>query len=162
MTIVLQRVLMYKRRTWFFFLEVWTNTAWIPNICATYKKNVIADFFSNFFVFLEMIFNDFVEYDGWHDVNMCTLYGMMKQIEKTLFVSFIFFSFFHKSKKCWRSYAYAHVMNHWYVWHAMIFFLNLKMMMHAWMRGCMGGICFFHFLFFLYFNLRAKKTRLRG
>ena len=24
------------------------------------------------------------------------------------------FSFFHKSKKCWRSYAYAHVMNHWW------------------------------------------------
>jgi len=44
----------------------------------------------------------------------------------------------------------------------MIFFLNLEMMMHAWMRGCMGGICFFYFLFFLYFNLKAKKTRLRG
>jgi len=30
------------------------------------QKNVIADFcFSNFFIFvLEMIFNDFVEYDG--------------------------------------------------------------------------------------------------
>jgi len=105
-------------------------------------------------------------------MHVCTLYGMMKQIKKTLFVSFIFpffinlrnvggvmhmhtlwiiddvwhamifflnvdddacmnawmlgwdswdsyllffhFSFFHKSKKCWRSYAYAHVINHWW------------------------------------------------
>jgi len=36
------------------------------------------------------------------------------------------------------------------------------MMMHTWMRGCMDEICFFHFLFFLYFNLIATKTRLRG
>jgi len=26
----------------------------------------------------------------------------------------LFFHFFHKSNKCWRSYAYAHVMNHWW------------------------------------------------
>jgi len=65
--------------------------------------------------FLEMIFNDFVEYDGWFDD----------------------------------------------AWHVMISFWTY-MMMHTWMRGYMGEICFFHFLFFLYFNLRARKTRLKA
>jgi len=45
------------------------------------------------------------------------------------------------------------------VWHAMIFFLNLDddACMDAWMHG--WNLLFF---IFLYFNLRAKKTRLRG
>jgi len=44
----------------------------------------------------------------------------------------------------------------------MIFFLKLYDML-TWMCGCMSEICFFfHFSFFLYFNLRVRKTRLRG
>jgi len=45
----------------------------MPNICETYTKKFHCWlFFLNFFIYLffEMIFNDFVEYDGWHDVMM--------------------------------------------------------------------------------------------
>jgi len=82
-----------KKENLDFTLEVSTKIAWMPNIGETYKNIVIADF-SNFltfsFFFFEMVFNDVVEYDGWHDVNMCMLYSMMKWIENTLFVFFIF------------------------------------------------------------------------
>jgi len=62
---------------------------------------------------------------------------------RRLFLYLSFF-FFHKSKKCWRSYAYAHVMNHWWCMTCYNFFLNLDdgACMDAWMHGCMGEICF--------------------
>jgi len=49
---------------------------------------------------------------------------------------FSFFSFLHKSKKCWRSYAYAHVMNHWWCMTCYDFLFKLR----RWcMRGCMDA-----------------------
>ena len=45
---------------------------------------------------------------------------------------FSFFHFFHKSKKCLRSYAYAHVMNHWWCMTCYDFLFKLR-------RWCIHG-----------------------
>jgi len=45
---------------------------------------------------------------------------------------FFIFSFLHKSKKCWRSYAYVHVMNHWLCMTCYDFLFKLR-------RWCMHG-----------------------
>ena len=60
------------------------------------------------------------------------------------FALFFIFSFLHKSMKCWRSYAYAHVMNHWWCMTCYDFLFKLRRWcMHgcvdAWMRGCMDA-----------------------
>jgi len=98
-----------------------------------------------------------VEYDGWQDVNVCTLYGMMKQIEKTLFVSFIF-PFFINLRNVG---GVMHMHTLWIiddVWHAMIFFLNqdddacMNTWMHGWDSWDSNLLLFFIFPFFI--NLR--------
>jgi len=85
-----------------------------------------------------MIFNDFVEYDGWFDdawnvmILFLKLYDMLAWMRECISEICFFFPFFHKSKKCWRSYAYAHVMNHWLWMTCYDFLFKLR-------RWCMHG-----------------------
>jgi len=54
---------MNKRKTWILLLKCQQTPCECLIFMRLTQKIVIADLFSNFFFFLEMIFNDFVDYD---------------------------------------------------------------------------------------------------
>jgi len=124
---------MYKRRTWILLL----NCRQTPSECLTFfrltQKKIIADFF----LFFEIIFDDFVKYDGWFDdawnvmVFFLKLYDMlawMRECMSEICSLFFIFSVFINLRNV-GGVMYIHTL-----WFS---FLNLDddACMDAWMCG---------------------------
>ena len=104
------------------------------------KKNIVSDFFffcKWFSMILWSMMNDLMMHEmlwfSFWNYMICLHVCVNAWVE---FALFFIFSFLHKSKKCWRSYAYVHVMNHWWCMTCYDFIFKLRWWC---MRGCMNA-----------------------
>jgi len=123
-----------KRRTWILLLNCWQTPSEYLTFFRLKQKKMLLTF----------VWNDFQWFCGvWWMIWWCMKcydflfetiwYACMDAwMHEWNLLYFFIFSFLHKYKKCWRSYAYAHVINHWWCMTCYDFLFKLR-------RWCMHG-----------------------
>ena len=136
MTIALQRVLMYKKRTWILLLKCRQTLRECLTLVRLTQKNIIVDFFFKWFSMIlwsmmdDLMMHEMLWFCFWN--YMICLHGCVNASVKFVF----FFHFFINLRNVG---GVMHMHTLWiidYEWHAMIFFLNLDddACMDAWMH----------------------------